>query len=177
MPAILITDGCNCRILATPPCKHAPFWLPSSQCSHPPADGCDGCVPAIRPAARWLSYSRRSHLAGGWLSRIRPSLLAAPDTSAGGSTHAARATTPLFWMAGVVISQPSRWNAWSGYSKLSHPPADGCDGCMPAIMRPGGWPGHSHRSHRPEDGCADGNAARMARAGRRSGQDALIATM
>ena len=69
----------------------------------------------------------------------------------------------LFWMAGVVISQPSRWNAWSGYSKLSHPPADGCDGCMPAIMRPGGWPGHSHRSHRPEDGCADGNAAKMAR--------------
>ena len=61
VPAILITDGCNCRILATPPCKHAPFWLPSSQCSHPPADGCDGCVPAIRPAARWLSYSRRSH--------------------------------------------------------------------------------------------------------------------
>ena len=49
--AIRAKDGCNCRILATPPCKHAPFWLPSSQCSHPPADGCDGCVPAIRPAA------------------------------------------------------------------------------------------------------------------------------
>ena len=49
--AILDTHGCNCRILATPPYQHTPFWLPSSQCSHPPADGCDGCVPAIRPAA------------------------------------------------------------------------------------------------------------------------------
>ena len=79
----------------------------------------------------------------------------------------------LFWMAGVVISQPSRWNAWSGSSKLSHPPADGCDGCMTAILRPGGWLGHSHRSHRPEDGCTGWKAAKMARAGRRSGQDAL----
>ena len=49
--------------------------------------------------------------------------------------------------------------------KLSHPPADGCDGCMTAIMRPGGWPGHSHRSHRPEDGCTGWKAAKMARAG------------
>ena len=102
--------------------------------------------------------------AGGWLSRIRPGLLAAPDTSAGGFALAPRATTPLFWMAGVVISQPSRWNAWSGSSKLSHPPADGCDGCMTAILRPGGWLGHSHRSHRPEDGCTGWKAAKMARA-------------
>ena len=72
----------------------------------------------------------------------------------------------LFWMAGVVISQPSRWNAWSGSSKLSHPPADRCDGCMTAILRPGGWLGHSHRSHRPEDGCTGWKAAKMARAGR-----------
>ena len=163
MPAILITDGCNCRILATPPCKHAPFWLPSSQCSHPPADGCDGCVPAIsaRPHdgchTAVAAIGRRMAVANSTQPSRRP------DTSPGGSTLAPRATTPLFWMAGVVISQPSRWNAWSGYSKLSHPPADGCDGCMPAIMRPGGWPGHSHRSHRPEDGCADGNAAKMAR--------------
>ena len=48
--AILNTHGCNCRILATPPYQHTPFWLPSSQCSHPPADGCDGCV--SRPSAR-----------------------------------------------------------------------------------------------------------------------------
>ena len=119
------------------------------------------------PPGRMMAVIQPSQpSAGGWLSRIRPSLLAAPDTSAGGSTHAARATTPLFWMAGVVISQPSRWNAWSGSSKLSHPPADGCDGCMTAILRPGGWLGHSHRSHRPEDGCTGWKAAKMARAGR-----------
>ena len=115
--------------------------------------------------ARTTTHPRQPS-AGGWLPRIRPGLLAAPDTSAGGFALAPRATTPLFWMAGVVISQPSRWNAWSGYSKLSHAPADGCDGCMPAIMRPGGWPGHSHRSHRPEDGCAGWMAAKMACAGR-----------
>ena len=77
--------------------------------------------PSAQPSSgRWLRWLCPSHppgrmmaviqpsqpSAGGWLSRIRPSLLAAPDTSAGGSTHAARATTPLFWMAGVVISQP-----------------------------------------------------------------------
>ena len=137
--------------------------------------------PSAQPSSgRWLRWLCPGHppgrmmagiqpsqpSAGGWLSRIRPGLLAAPDTSAGGFALAPRATTPLFWMAGVVISQPSRWNAWSGYSKLSHPPADGCDGCMPAIMRPGGWPGHSHRSDRPEDGCTGWMAAKMACAGR-----------
>ena len=145
-----------------------------------------GCVPAsaaiLRPMefGRWLRWLCPSHPPGRKMAVIQPSqpfgrrMAVAnstqpsrrPDTSPGGSTLAPRATTPLFWMAGVVISQPSRWNAWSGSSKLSHPPADGCDGCMTAILRPGGWLGHSHRSHRPEDGCTGWKAAKMARAGR-----------
>ena len=161
--------------LRPPSTRH--FGCLPAKCSHPPADGCDGCVPAIsaRPhdgchtavAAIWPEDGCREFDPAFSPPRHEPRWL----HSRSASHHT------LFWMAGVVISQPSRWNAWSGSSKLSHPPADGCDGCMTAIMRPGGWLGHSHRSHRPEDGCADGNAARMARAGRRSGQDALIATM
>ena len=53
--AILITDGCNCRILATPPCKHAPFWLPSSQCSHilRPMAAMAVSRPSARPHDGW----------------------------------------------------------------------------------------------------------------------------
>ena len=62
--AILNTHGCNYRILATPPCKHAPFWLPSSQCSHPPADGCTGwkgAKMARAGRAEWLGSCNCSH--------------------------------------------------------------------------------------------------------------------
>ena len=142
--------------------QHAPFpasaailrWLRWLCPSHPPGRMMAGIQPS-QPSA------------GGWLSRIRPSLLAAPDMSAGGSTHAARATTPLFWMAGVVISQPASESL-------------GQDLVSSAIVRPiwlrrlydshhaagRRWPGHSHRSHRPEDGCTGWKAAKMARAGR-----------
>ena len=109
MPAILnkhaCMDGCNCRILATPPCKHAPFWLPSSQCSHPPADGCDGCVPAIRPAA-WMAVIQPSQPFGRRMAvanSTQPSRR--PDTSPGGSTLAPRATTPCSgWLASLSLS-------------------------------------------------------------------------
>ena len=146
MPAILNTHGCNYRILATPPSQHAPFWLPSSQCSHPlrpmaamavsqpsarPQDGCHTAVAAI-----WPEDGCREFDPAFSPPRHEPRWL----HSRSASHHT------LFWMAGVVISQPSRWNAWSGSSKLSHPPADGCDGCMTAILRPGGWLGHSHPS-------------------------------
>ena len=136
----------------------------------------------VQPSSgRWLRWLCPGHPPGRMMAVIQPSqpfgrrMAVAnstqpsrrPDTSPGGSTLAPRASHhTLFWMAGVVISQPSRWNAWSGSSKLSHPPADGCDGCMTAILRPGGWLGHSHRSHRPEDGCTGWKAAKMARAGR-----------
>ena len=131
-------------------------WLRTRHASHPyfawlqlkhpghsalPARAILAAFQPVQPSSgRWLRWLCPSHppgrkmaviqpsqpSAGGWLSRIRPSLLAAPDTSAGGSTLAARATTPLFWMAGVVISQPSTKNKialgvgtpWSGSRKL-----------------------------------------------------------
>ena len=144
MPAILNTHGCNCRI----------------QSSHSalPAHAILAAIQPVQPSSgRWLRWLCPGHPPGRMMAVIQPSqpfgrrMAVAnstqpsrrPDTSPGGSTLAPRATTPLFWMAGVVISQPSRWNAWSGYSKLSHPPADGCVGCMPVIMRPGGWLGHT----------------------------------
>ena len=132
-------------------------WLRSRRASHPyhgwlqlqdpshSALQARAILAAFQPvqpsSGRWLRWLCPGHPPGRMMAVIQPSqpfgrrMAVAnstqpsrrPDTSPGGSTLAPRATTPLFWMAGVVISQPSRWNAWSGSSKLSHPPADGCD--------------------------------------------------
>ena len=128
-------------------------WLRWLCPGHPPGRMIDGCHTAV--AAIWPEDGCREFDPAFSPPRHEPRWL----HSRSASHHT------LFWMAGVVISQPSRWNAWSGSSKLSHPPADGCDGSMTAILRPGGWLGHSHRSHRPEDGCTGWKAAKMARAG------------
>ena len=104
--AIRDKDGCNCRILATPPCKHAPFWLPSSQCSHPPADGSAMAVsrPSARPRMMAViqpsqPFGRRMAVANSTQPSRRP------DTSPGGSTLAPRATTPCSgWLASLSLS-------------------------------------------------------------------------
>ena len=117
----------------------------SQQTKHGTREG-NGCYQkkiAIYKNAGWLGYFPCSHLGsrpGGWLAERERSHLR--------SCRGRR--------------EPRR----PGRIRDSHPPADGCDGCMPAILRPGGWPGHSHRSHRQEDGCAGWMAAKMARAGR-----------
>ena len=88
-----------------------------------PARAILAAFPSAQPSSgRWLRWLCPSHPPGRMMAVIQPSqpfgrrMAVAnstqpsrrPDTSPGGSTLAPRATTPLFWMAGVVISQPSR---------------------------------------------------------------------
>ena len=122
----------------------------------------------VQPSSgRWLRWLCPGHPPGRMMAVIQPSqpfgrrMAVAnstqpsrrPDTSPGGSTLAPRATTPCSgWLASLSPSQPLSESLGQDLtSKLSHPPADGCDGCMTAIMRPGG--------DGRDDGCETGSAA------------------
>ena len=91
-----------------------------SQPSARPQDGCHTAVAAIWPDGRRMAVAN---------SIDRPSLLAAPDTSAGGSTRSASHHTLVMdgWRRYLLAM---RWHAWSGYCSSAILPADGCDlGC------------------------------------------------
>ena len=109
--------------------------------------------PSQPSAGRWLSLLDPDHKRlRGWL---RDNDASHPEQ--GVVARGARVEPP-----GLVSGRREGWVEFA--TAILRP--NGCDGCMTAILRPGGWLGHSHRSHRPEDGCTGWMAAKMACAGR-----------
>ena len=139
--------------------------------------------PSAQPSSgRWLRWLCPGHppgrmmagiqpsqpSAGGWLSLLYPDQAFQREMAERSRRQPSR--TRVWWLAereqSHLRSCRGRREGRVEFATAILRP-NGYDGCMTAIMRPGGWqPGHSHRSHRPEDGCTGWMAAKMACAGR-----------